>query len=227
MSEIDPARYRTLSFDCYGTLIDWENGILSYLQPFLQSKDVHVTDEFVLEFFAQQEPEIQAQGGAYRAVLAELLERLGERLAFKPEAEALEGFAASIERWPPFPDAVPALQALAERFDLAVLSNVDDDLFAFSAEQLGATFQQAITAEQVGVYKPHPKMFEALRVRVAAPILHVAQSRFHDIAPAQAAGLDTVWIDRPSLGAAKPAEVDPTWRFDSLAGLAAALLPRG
>ena len=223
MGEIDPARYRTLSFDCYGTLIDWESGILSYLQPLLQSQDVHVTDEFVLEFFARQEPEIQAQGGPYRAVLAELLERLGERLAFKPKAEELEGFASSIERWPPFPDTIPALQALAERFDLAVLSNIDDALFAFSAKQLGVAFQQVITAEQLGVYKPDPKMFETLKARVAAPLLHVAQSRFHDIAPAGAAGLDTVWIDRPGLGAAKPAEAEPTWRFDSLAALAAAL----
>ena len=223
MSEIDPARYRTLSFDCYGTLIDWESGILSYLQPLLQSQDVHVTDEFVLEFFARQEPEIQAQGGPYRAVLAELLEHLGERLAFKPKAEDPAGFAASIERWPPFPDSIPALQALAERFDLAVLSNIDDALFAFSAKQLGVAFQQVITAEQLGVYKPDPKMFETLKARVAAPLLHVAQSRFHDIAPARAAGLDTVWIDRPGPGAAKPADAEPTWRFDSLAALAAAL----
>ncbi len=219
---IDPARYQTLTFDCYGTLIDWENGLLAYLRPLFERHDVHVIDEFVLECFSRYEPAAQAEGGSYRTVLAKVLRRFGERLAFTPGDSDLDGLSTSIEHWQPFPDTVPALEGLAERFDLAVVSNVDDDLFALSAKHLRVPFQQVITAQQVGVYKPAPEMFATALERVRGPVLHVAQSRFHDILPATAAGLDTVWINRPSLGAAKPVEAQPTWTFTSLADFAAA-----
>ena len=222
-AKIDPANYRTLTFDCYGTLIDWENGILAYLKPLFERYDVHVIDEFVVECFSRYEPAAQAEGGSYRTVLAKVLSRFGERLAFTPKEADLEGFAASIEHWQPFPDTVPALEMLAKRFDLAVVSNIDDDLFALSAKHLGVPFQHAITAQKVGVYKPAAEMFTAALGQVRGPVLHVAQSRFHDILPATAAGLDTVWINRPSLGAAKPVEAQPTWTFTSLADFAAAI----
>ena len=222
-AQIDPANYRTLTFDCYGTLIDWEGGILGYLQPLFASHDVHVIDEFVLECFSRFEPDAQDLGGSYRTVLARVLQRYAERLAFTPKESELEGFADSIERWPAFPDTVDALKALATHFDLAVVSNIDDDLFALSANTLRVPFQHAITAGQVGVYKPDPAMFEAALKRVAGPVLHVAQSRFHDIVPATAAGLDTVWINRPSLGAAKPVDANPTWTFTNLAEFTAAI----
>ena len=223
MTTIDADRYATLSFDCYGTLIDWEAGILGYLQPLLADYDVHVIDEFVLEAFAELEPKLQGEGGAYRDVLARLLQGLGERLAFQPKPAELAGFAESIADWPPFADTVAALDALAKHFDLAILSNVDDALFALSAERLRIPFAHVITAEQAGAYKPDPRMFELALSRVRAPVLHVAQSRFHDILPAAAAGLDTVWINRPSKGAAKPVEASPTWTFTSLAEFAAAI----
>ncbi len=223
MSKINAKRYATLSFDCYGTLIDWEGGITAYLQPLLQAYDVHVIDEFVLEAFSELEPEIQAQGGCYREVLAEVLRHMGERLAFKPKAEELAGFADSIEHWPPFADSVDALEVLASHFDLAIVSNIDDALFAFSAKHLRAFFAHVITAQRVGVYKPHRAVFEQVLKQVNGPVLHVAQSRFHDIVPAAAAGLDTVWINRPSKGAARPVQAHPTWTFPSLAELAAAV----
>lgn len=223
MSDIDPAQYRTLTFDCYGTLIDWENGILSYLKPLFERYDVHVIDEFVVERFSRYEPAAQAEGGSYRTVLAKVLRRYAERLAFTPTDADLEGFSASIEHWQPFPDTRAALESLGERFELAVVSNIDDDLFALSAKNLGVSFQHAITAQQVGVYKPAPEVFAAALEQVEGPVLHVAQSRFHDILPATAAGLDTVWINRPSLGAAKPVEAEPTWTFTSLADFAAAI----
>lgn len=226
MTELAAANYRTLTFDCYGTLIDWENGILGYLQPLLASYDVHVIDEWVLEFFAENEPALQAEGGSYRSVLKRLLQRLGTRCAFTPSEEVQNGFAESIEYWQPFPDTNAALRALAERFDLAVISNIDNDLFALSARQLGVPFAHVITAQDVGAYKPDHAVFEAALSKVQGPVLHVAQSLFHDIAPASALGLDTAWINRPSAaggGAARPAEVDPTWTFNDLGELVAAL----
>ena len=223
MKVIDPSNYATLTFDCYGTLIDWESGIAGYLQSVLRRYDVHVIDEFLLEAFSQLEPESQAEGGAYTEVLARLLERLGRRLAFAPKPEELAGFGASIEHWPAFADTVGALRTLAEHFELAIVSNIDDRLFELSAKHLQVPFDHAITAEQVGVYKPDPRVFEVALGRVKGPVLHVAQSRFHDIVPATAAGLDTVWINRPSKGAAKPVAASPTWTFTSMAEFAAAV----
>jgi 2-haloacid dehalogenase len=215
-------RYTTLTFDCYGTLIDWEAGLLGYLRPLLARYDVHAIDDFVLEAFAAIEPQVQAGGGNYRDVLTEVVRRLGCKLAFTPDEAAAAGLADSIAQWPPFPDSVRALQLLARNYQLAVLSNVDDDLFEHSRRVLGAPFATIVTAQRVGAYKPDPRMFETLMGEVEGPILHVAQSRWHDIVPATALGLDTVWIDRPSLGAARPVDAQPTYTFDSLQSLAEA-----
>ena len=222
MTELATSNYKTLSFDCYGTLIDWEGGLLGYLQPLLQSHDVHVIDEWVLEFYAEAEPSIQAEGGSYRSVLTRAVAKFGKRLAFTPTESACAGLAASIEHWQPLSDSVEALAKLGEHFDLIALSNIDDDLFAYSSALLGNPFTRIITAQQVGFYKPHDRMFETLLEHAEGPVLHVAQSRFHDIVPATRFGLDTVWIDRPSLGAAKPVEAQPTWTFESMEAFAAA-----
>ncbi len=228
MTELSPDNYQTLSFDCYGTLIDWEDGILGYLQPLLESHDVHVVDEWVLEFFAECEPTIQRPGAAYRDVLAEVVARFGTRLAFMPNTESMADFAESIEYWLPYPDTVPALRRLAERFSLAVVSNIDNDLFGYSAKLLGVTFDAVITAQDAGVYKPDPRIFELALRQLPGPVLHVAQSTYHDIAPASALGLDTVWIERPNASgtrAAKSADAHPTWTFPTLEEFADALLP--
>ncbi len=219
---LERSRYSTLSFDCYGTLIDWEHGILGYLRPLFDRYDVHVIDEWTLETFAELEPTIQAEGGSYGSVLGRVLEAYARRLAFTPQEEELEGFAESIEYWPPFPDTKAALANLAEHFQLIALSNIDDELFAHSAKAMGVTFTALISAERVGAYKPDPRMFEALLAEAEGPILHVAQSRFHDILPATAAGLDTVWINRPTIDATRPVEASPTWTFSSMAEFAAA-----
>jgi 2-haloacid dehalogenase len=228
MTDLVADNYKTLTFDCYGTLIDWENGILGYLQPLLESYGVHVIDEWVLDFFAECEPEIQAEGGTYRTVLGRVLQRFGTRLAFAPNEETRNGFANSIEYWHPFPDTVPALRTLASKFELGIVSNIDNDLFAFSNEYLGVDFAHVITAQEVGAYKPDKAMFKAALKQVQGPVLHVAQSRYHDIAPATEQGFDTVWINRECDGggncAAKPADdVEPTWTFNTLAELAQAM----
>ncbi|MEZ5559431.1 MAG: HAD-IA family hydrolase [Pseudomonadales bacterium] len=220
-----PARdhYATLTFDCYGTLIDWENGLLGFLQPLLESYDVHVIDDWVLELFAQYEPEAQTKGGSYRRVLGEVLQRFGTRLAFTPSEDTLDAFAGSIEYWQPYPDTVAALKRLKQHYRLAVVSNIDDDLFALTAPQLGVELDAVITAEQVGAYKPDHAMFrEALR-RVQGPVLHVAQSRFHDIAPARALGIDCAWINRSGASAARDVQAEPDFTFANLTELADAL----
>ncbi len=223
MTELQAANYKTLTFDCYGTLIDWEKGILGYLQPLLESYDVNVIDSCVLEFFAETEPEVQADGGNYRGVLSQVLKRFADRLGFTPNEDTLAGFANSIEHWPPYADTIPALKRLGDHFQLAIVSNVDDDLFAYSAKQLEVPFDQVITAQQVGAYKPNPAMFlEALK-RVEAPVLHVAQSCFHDIIPATELGLDTVWIERPGSSAARGIDAQPTWTFATLGDFADAI----
>ena len=220
MTKPDKNQYKTISFDVYGTLIDWENGILGYLQPLLESYDVHVIDEWVLELYADYEPACQAEGGSYRSVLMAVLEKFGCRLAFSPNEEALAGFPASMEYWQPFEDTRPALEALSAGFDLAILSNVDDDLFQLTRPSLGVDFDHVITAEAVGAYKPDPAMFNTLVDTVEGPLLHVAQSRFHDIAPASELGIDTVWVNREGAAATKASDARPKWTVSSLTELA-------
>ena len=222
-SVIDPANYKTLTFDCYGTLIDWENGILGYLQPLLQSYYVNAIDEFVLGYFSEAEPIAQDEGGDYRTVLARVMERFATRLAFTPSEDVVNGLADSVQYWPPFPDSRAALHTLKQHFKLAIVSNIDDELFALSQALLEIDFDHVVTAQRVGCYKPDPKMFETALAEVEGPVLHVAQSRFHDILPATELGLDTVWINRPSRGAAKTVEAAPTWTFSSMAEFAQAI----
>ena len=216
--------YDTLTFDCYGTLIDWGAGLVDFLQPVLRKHDAHVIDDFLLEFFAVAEPQAQVRGRRYADVLREVLRGLGSRLGFTPDVALLDAFAASPADWLPFPDTVEALQRLAARFDLVAVSNIDNSLFAATQKRLGVTFKHVITAQDVGVYKPDARMFRAALAAVGGRkrVLHVAQSLFHDIAPASSLGLDTAWIRRDR-NAAKPADAKPTWTFDSLAECADAL----
>jgi 2-haloalkanoic acid dehalogenase type II len=135
----------------------------------------------------------------------------------------VQGLADSIEFWPAFTDSRDALSGLQKHFKLAVVSNIDDDLLAHSQAVLGTEFDYVVTAQKVGCYKPDSRMFEAALEQVEGPVLHIAQSRYHDVVPAAKLGLDTVWIDRPSRGAAKPCDADPTWTFTSMAEFAAAI----
>jgi 2-haloacid dehalogenase len=225
---LDFDRSTHLTFDCYGTLIDWERGILAALRPVLDRHRIALTDDQALELYGEFES--AAEAGPYRPyrdVLAMVMDGFGERLGFAPSADERASLAASVGDWPPFPDTVAALRALARRFRLVILSNVDDDLFAGSAKRLGVEFAAVITAQQVGSYKPDPRNFRALLDRLDIPpdrVLHVAQSLFHDIAPAHALGLTTVWVnrrhDRPGSGATPPATARPDLEVPDLATLA-------
>ena len=187
---------RLISFDCYGTLIDWETGLLTALRSALPSLDL--SDEEILVAFAEIEPQIQAtKYKSYRVVLREVLLSFANRCGKCPvNSDAL---ANSIATWNPFPETVDALRRLKSKYQLAIVSNIDNDLFAATAHRLIVPFDHVITAEAVGAYKPNHRNFEMLLERTgmkAREIVHVGESLFHDIAPARALGITTVWVNR-------------------------------
>jgi 2-haloacid dehalogenase len=220
--------YAVLTFDCYGTLIDWESGIWDALRPILQAHGATMGREDALELYGELESEVERGAYmSYKAVLSTVLQGIGARLGFTPRPAELDAFSHSVRDWNPFPDSPDALAELAKKYRLVIVSNVDDDLFAYSAQKLGVTFADVITAQQVKSYKPAtPHFFEAFR-RVGVPreqILHVAQSLFHDIATAKTLGLATVWVnrrhDKPGSGATPPTEATPDVEVPDLATLA-------
>ncbi|MXZ54896.1 MAG: HAD-IA family hydrolase [Gammaproteobacteria bacterium] len=217
--------YDILSFDCYGTLVDWETAITSTLQSILLSHDAHWNDAVLLEHFALLEPAEQEHGGSYRDVLGRVLKQFGTRLGFVPTESQLIQFEECIARAAPFPDTVDALKTLSESFQLAIISNTDDDLFALTAQNLLVSFDYVITAEQVGLYKPNLAVFEHAVKEFSCSksrIIHVAQSLFHDVAPANALGIATAWIDRTrgKPGATASSDATPQWTYQTLAELA-------
>lgn len=225
---LDLNRYSVLTFDCYGTLIDWETGIVNAMRPMLEAHGIEQTDDQIQELFGELESVAQRPPyKTYREVLSIVADGFGERHGFTPtDAEKL-AFSGSVVDWPAFPDSVESLQKLGKHFDLVILSNVDDDLFQGSAKKLQAEFAEVITAQQVGSYKPDPRNFQRLIEQLGPPkerVLHVAQSLFHDIAPARDAGLPTVWINRrhgrKGFGATPPQEAQPDLELPDLASLA-------
>ena len=218
-----------LTFDCYGTLVDWEAGIARGLGVMLASQGITADVEELLERFAGHETALEAGPyRRYREILAEAGRRIGRDYGVEPSDDAVEAFGASVGEWPAFPDCAAALARLAERFRLGVITNCDGDLFAQSNRRLGVTFEWIITAEQAGSYKPNPRNFELAFERIDVPrerIVHVAQSLYHDHVPAKALGLTTVWIDRrrdrPGFGATPPAEATPDLVLPDMASLAA------
>lgn len=225
---LDFTKFEILSFDCYGTLIDWEQGLLAALKPVFQSHGVDTDDEIILQQYAAFESAAEAGPYVpYRTILQRVLRRFGEEYGFMPAAEELTSFPDSIRNWLPFPDTVAALRILAWRYKLAIISNIDDDLFAFSARHLQIPFDWVITAAQVRAYKPSLKNFRhALRIMKTTPekLLHVAQSLFHDHVPAKKLGLTTVWVNRrqgrPGTGATPSATVQPDLEVPDLQSLA-------
>jgi len=213
--------FDALTFDCYGTLIDWETGLLEALPAV-------AGEEELLERFAHHEARLEAGPYLrYADVLAGCLRGIGDELGFTPSDEEVAAFSRSVVDWPAFPDSAEALTRLKSRFKLGVITNCDDDLFAASNRKLGVEFDWVITAEQARGYKPRPENFEFAFARIDVPrerILHVAQSLFHDHAPAKALGMTTVWIDRrggrEGSGATPPAEAAPDLTFPDLRSFA-------
>jgi 2-haloacid dehalogenase len=216
-SGLDYGRFDALTFDCYGTLIDWEAGLADAFRPILAAHGVATDDEDVLTRFAGYEATAEAGPyQIYRHVLAAGLRGVAGELGFEPSAEESTAFSGSVVDWPAFPDSAAALAQLKSRYRLGVITNCDDDLFAASNERLGVDFDWVVTAQQVRSYKPAERGFRAAFGRIGLPrdrILHVAQSLFHDHAPAQRLGMTTVWIDRrhdrKGFGATPPADAEP------------------
>lgn len=200
MSYIDFDELDVLTFDCYGTLVDWERGILRALRPVLVSHGVSASDREVLERYAETEPAVQeGEYRPYREVLEEVVRRIGGHYGFEPDEEEARVLVASVASWPPFSDTVSALRRLKSRYELGVISNVDVALFERTADSLQVPFDYVVTAEHARAYKPDPRPFElAVEAMGTAPgrVLHVAQSLFHDIVPAKGLGFPCVWVNR-------------------------------
>jgi 2-haloacid dehalogenase len=225
---LDFSRFEILTFDCYGTLINWEDGILRCLHQVLSAHGKDTDDVTILKLYGDFEARAeQGEYRRYRKVLQSVVEQFGEQLGFVPTEQEAQSLPESLPNWKPWPDTVDALRELRRRFRLAIVSNVDDDLFAATQPQLEVEFDQIITAQQAEAYKPSLKIFELAlsRIHVPAPrILHVGQSLYHDVIPAQSLGLATVWANRPSaragVAAVKAADARPDVQVSSLAELA-------
>jgi 2-haloalkanoic acid dehalogenase type II len=196
--------FKALTFDCYGTLIDWERGILDVLRPWVKRRHVEATDDRLLELYAAAEATSEAEtpSALYPDILRAVHRRLADELGITASDEDAAILAESAGKWPPFPDTVAALQQLKQSHKLVIVSNIDRASFATTNVQLQVEFDAIITAEEVGAYKPDHRMFtRAFEVLAGMgierhQILHVAQSLYHDHVPAKALGLTTAWIDR-------------------------------
>jgi|SRR5579859_139453 len=219
---------RLITFDCYGTLIDWENGMLAALRPMFSRNGRSIPDEQLLEHYGEIEAEIEAGSYlCYRQVLSRTVQEMGRRLGVAISEQQGGDFAESLTRWKPFADTVAALQSMKRKFRLGIISNVDDDLFTETRKKLGIEFDFVVTAQQVRSYKPAQRNFEeALRRGGVSKeqMLHAGQSLYHDIAPANALGISNVWVNRhsarPGSGAAKPGVAKPVYEVRTLAELA-------
>ena len=228
--------YDALSFDCYGTLIDWEAGIAAVLAPWAAEQGLQLTDEELLLAYADNEAAVERETPTvlYPRVLAEAFRRTGVALGRPVSEEWATRLGESVPDWPAFADSTAALARLAKHYRLIILSNVHDAGFAGSNERLRGEFAAVITAEQVGAYKPAENHFRALDERLPElgvareELLHVAQSLFHDHVPARREGLPSVWInrrhDRPGWGATPQPEAEYSYdlEFPSMGAFAEA-----
>jgi len=215
---MDVSAYKALSFDCYGTLIDWETGLLDALRPWLSRVGYTRGDDETLEAYARAESavELDHPDWLYPNVLREVVDRLCADLGVSATDDDRDHLANSVGDWPAFADSPAALARLGDRFQLAILSNVDRASFARSNARLRVDFDLVATAEDIGSYKPNLANFEYLFEKLAArgierhELLHVAQSLHHDIEPARQLGLSCVWIDRRSAAESFGATMAPT-----------------
>jgi len=225
--------FDALTFDCYGTLIDWERGIAAALGPWSERHGLAPAE--VIAAFSRHEPEQQraCPDARYPEVLAATLRGMAAELGAAASDDEARRFGASVPEWPAFPDSAGALAYLAGHYRLVIVSNVDRASFAASRERLGVEFDLVVTAEDVGSYKPAPAHLErtiAALDRLGVPrgrILHTAQSLYHDHVPAKRHGLASLWVNRaPAFGEAGAARVpdapvEADWEVPSMAAMVA------
>jgi 2-haloalkanoic acid dehalogenase type II len=236
---LDPDAFDVLTFDCYGTLIDWETGIANALRPWAVRSGIDLDDQSLIAAHGRYETHVQDEmpTALYPIILGETLRRVGAELGAPVTDDDAVTYGDSVKDWPAFPDTAEALQRLATKFKLIIVSNIDRASFAASNPRLGVTFDAIVTAEDVGSYKPHREHFDRLfeeieRLGVAREqLVHVAESLFHDHQPAAALGLPSVWIHRrhgkggTGATAVPSGAVSPTWTFTSMAELAEVAAP--
>ena len=228
--------FQVLTFDCYGTLIDWETGICQALAPWLEAQGVRVArDELLAAFAAAEAPQQEATPDLrYPELLARVHGAVARHFGVAADPAAAQQFGGSVRDWQAFPDSAAALAYLKRHYRLVILSNIDRASFAQSAPKLGVEFDAVYTAQDIGSYKPDARNFEYMLARLAeqgvtkGQVLHTAQSLYHDHVPAKRFGLATCWIDRRAgqagAGATRPPEVEvrPDFRFATLAEMVAA-----
>jgi len=225
---LDFSQFRVITFDCYGTLIDWESGILGALRPILTRHSVQLEDPEILRLYG--EFEVEAEAGkylSYRDVLREVVRSFGKQMGFQPTAAEQDALPDSLANWQPFPDSVAALRQLKSKLQVGIISNIDDAMFATSRTKLGVDFDYVTTAGQAQAYKPSLKIFDLAESRMSIQRnewVHAGQSVYHDVIPAKSLGLATVWVNRPSrrpgVGAVRQAAGQPDAEVRSLAELA-------
>jgi 2-haloacid dehalogenase len=226
--------FKVLTFDCYGTLIDWESGMFEALKSLVAKVGRKLSRDEVLEAHARHESSQQLTTPAkrYPDLLATVYKRLAEDWGVPVGWDECVDYGRSVRDWPAFADTSAALRHLKQHFKLVILSNVDNDSFSFSNRKLGVAFDAIFTAEDVGSYKPSPRNFEYMLEKLSqrgiqkSEILHTAESLFHDHAPANDFGLATCWIYRRHELGGFGATMNPgrtphtDFRFNSMAALA-------
>ena len=223
--------YQWLSFDCYGTLVDWETGISEAANEVFARHGVQKTKDEILAMFADAEPQVQTSGEFlnYRGVLRGVFEIMARQANVQLTGLEADALFDSLPRWPVFHEATDALRALRTRYKLAIISNVDDDLFERSEEAMGIKFDAVITSLQAGSYKPNLQNFHLARERMNVENvnwLHVAESLYHDIGPANLLNVDSVWVKRPDRGGGtRTTDAVPSLVVSDLAELAAMAIP--
>ena len=234
-TDLDPADFEALTFDCYGTLIDWETGALGVLRPWADGQGLDAGDDDLLSRFAaaQADRETLRPIKRYPDVVGEAFAEIAAGYGHTLSAQDRERLAQSIGDWPPFADSVQALGDLKRRFRLGVLSNVDVCSFARTHARLGKVMEVMVTADDAGSYKPalahfHRGIDEFAKLGIEkSRILHIAQSRFHDIAPATSLDLTCVWINRrggrQGRGLNIPSDAETPYVVGDMAELAAHL----
>ena len=197
---LDFSQFECLTFDCYGTLIDWESGILGAIRPILEAHHRKLSDDGILELYAALESEEESgEYRKYREVLQRVMWKMAARIVLPLTEADLNALPNSLPNWPVFPDTVESLRRLKSKYKLAIISNTDNDLFAQTAKTLEVPFDFVITAEQARSYKPSHNNFEVALEKIGLPkdrILHCGQSVYHDIVPARELCIANVWVNR-------------------------------